>query len=365
MGRPPKPSQISTIMSRSWVPAPTSVESGDDDDYDDLPPPANNEDDEDADLIAKTLSRYTTFKIDEDVTAGAKSFPPPGPEVSGSPIISESRYTTSPLRYPKTLEQMKSRLEKMQTKNSRAEEDGDVETATDLRYYAIPDMEQRIKEEEEALRKRIEAKAAKAAKFEREDRTRGVQSPRSPIHSVIASPTTVDGGVASAQNVSKKTQKATPLSRLQRQRQGDLEDSATEEQDNRSGSQTSHLLKKMKSTADLRNDDPADPSLQPSKSSNHATDHANQIRKKNSKRDNRPTELFQNGSRNSTDYIIRRSRSRSPSQSGSEREPVRRADTQLYEADSEGSGGEERVFERRDTWRRPTVEDEEYIEEVD
>lgn len=254
------------------------VESGDDDDYDDLPPPADDENDEDADLIAKTLSRYTTFKIDEDVTAGAKSSPTPEPEVSGSPTISESRYT-SPLRYSKTLEQMKSSLEKMQTKKSRAEEDGDEATASDLRYYAIPDMEQRIKEEEEALRKRVEAKAAK---FEHAGRTYGVQSRRNPMHSVIASPTTVKGGVASAQNVSKKTQKATPSSRVQRQ--GDLEDSATEEQDNRSGSQTSHLLKKMKSTADLRNDDSAAASLQSSRSSNHVTDHANQnIGKKNPK----------------------------------------------------------------------------------
>ena len=54
---------------------------------------------------------------------------------------------------------------------------------------------------------------------------------------------------------------------------------------------------------------------------------------------------------------------RSLSQSESERELIRKTDTQLYEADSEGSGKEARTFERRGTWRRPTIEDDVVVEE--
>ena len=68
---------------------------------------------------------------------------------------------------------------------------------------------------------------------------------------------------------------------------------------------------------------------------------------------------------NTTNHYMRYS-DVSPSQSESERELIRKTDTQLYEADSEGSGREAGTFERRGTWRRPTVEDSVVVEkEVD
>ena len=307
-----------------------SVDSSDDDEEDhDLSGLEKDDGGDDADLIAQTLSRYTTFKVDEDATAGAKSSPPLVADSPISPTTTRSHSSTPP-RDPSTLEEMKSRLEKMQIKQSRAEEEGDLATTTDLRYYAIPDMEWRIKEKEDEARTR--AKAAGDA-------------------------------VARAFNASKKTEKAAPLSRLQRR--GILDDSPTEEQPDRSDERTSHLLKKRKSTDDLRsNEDLADPSIHPAGSVTHIADHAPQTTgKRNIETDNSSTERLDNERTQSTEYIVRRS-NRSPSESGSERRPLRRADTQLYEADSEGSGGEEGgTFERRDTWRRPTVEDEIIVEE--
>ena len=60
-----------------------------------------------------------------------------------------------------------------------------------------------------------------------------------------------------------------------------------------------------------------------------------------------------------------RSPSPSPSPSESGRQLIRKTDTELYEADSEGSGKEARrlTFERQGTWRRPTVEDDEIVVE--
>lgn len=90
---------------------------------------------------------------------------------------------------------------------------------------------------------------------------------------------------------------------------------------------------------------------------NHEQDHANQnniIEK--TKEGNSVTERLQDEILSSADHKTR-SPNQSPSLSESEKGLGRRADTQLYEADSEGSGREERRFERRDTWRRPTVED--------
>lgn len=90
----------------------------------------------------------------------------------------------------------------------------------------------------------------------------------------------------------------------------------------------------------------------------HEQDHANQntiIEK--TKEENSVTERLQDEIPSSANHKTR-SPNQPPSQSESEQELVRRADTQLYEADSEGSGTEDRRLERRDTWRRPTVEDE-------
>lgn len=101
----------------------------------------------------------------------------------------------------------------------------------------------------------------------------------------------------------------------------------------------------------------ADAPERPASSANHDQDNVNQNnREKKIEQDDNPTNHH-------TRYP-----NRSPSQSETERELIRKADTQLYEADSEGSGKEARTFERRDTWRRPTVEDEDDIvveEEVD
>lgn len=99
------------------------------------------------------------------------------------------------------------------------------------------------------------------------------------------------------------------------------------------------------------------PTVRLTGSTNYEQDHADQntIVEKTTE-DNSATERLQDAIPSSADHK-RRSPNQSPSQSESEKELGRRADTQLYEADSEGSGREERRFERRDTWRRPTVED--------
>ena len=107
------------------------------------------------------------------------------------------------------------------------------------------------------------------------------------------------------------------------------------------------------------------PMVRPTGWTNHEQDHANQntiIEK--TKEDDSVTERLQDEIPSSADHKTRSS-NQSPSQSESEKELGRRADTQLYEADSEGSGREERRFERRDTWRRPTVEDEAHEAEAE
>lgn len=285
---------------------------------------------DDVDLIAKTLSRYTTFKVDEDATAGAEFSAPHAKEAPTSPTTSRSRSSTPPL-YPSTLEEMKSSLEKMQINQSRAEEEGDMVRTSDLRYYVIPEMERRIKEKEDEARTRAEA---------------------------------AEKEVASASNASKKIEKAVSLSRIQRR--GILDDSPTEEQSERSGERISHSLKKRKSTDDLRSEDLADPAVHPAGSVSHIEDHAAQTTgKRNNGKEINSTEGLENQRPRIREYhrIEKYIVSRSPSESGSERRPLGRADTQLYEADSEGSGGEERTFKRRDIWRRPTVEDEVIVEE--
>lgn len=107
-----------------------------------------------------------------------------------------------------------------------------------------------------------------------------------------------------------------------------------------------------------------DPSIHLAGSTNHAEDHAAQTTgKKENEKGNSSTERPDNERSRSTAHIVRRA-DRSPSDSESERGPLRRADTQLYEADSEGSGGEGGTFERRHTWRRPTVEEEDEVIET-
>lgn len=321
--RPPKTFPSSRVTTQSRAHAPKSVDSSDDDEEDhDSSGPAKGEIGDDADLIAKTLSRYTTFKIDQEVTAGAKPSPPPETDAPMSPTTSRSRSSTTP-RHPSTLEDMKSSLEKMQIKQSRAEEEGDVVAESDLRFYAIPEKERRIKEKEDEAETRAEV---------------------------------AEDEVASASNASKEAKKTVPLSRVQWRSLLDV--SPTKAQTDRSGERTSHLLKKMKCTDDLCNEDLADPSIHLAGSTNHAEDHAAQTtEKRENEKGNSSTERPDNERSRSTVYIVRRA-DRSPSDSESERGPLRRADTQLYEADSEGSGGEEGTFERRYTWRRPTVEEE-------
>lgn len=327
--RPPKSFPSSRIATQGRAQAPTSVESSDDDENDqDISGLANDGSDDDADLIAKTLSRYTTFKIDEDVTAGAKSSPPPAADAPISPTTSRSRSST-PLLYPSTLEETRSSLEDKQITQSRAEEEGVLVTTSNLQHYAIPEMQRRIEEREDEARTRAKA---------------------------------VEDEVAGASNGSKRTKSAKLPPRPKWR--GRLDDAPTKEQAHRSGERTSHSLKKMKSTDDLRNEDLADPSTHPTGSAIHVEDAAvaRNTPKPKTNRTNDPTDRLDNESRRSTGHITRRP-DRSPSQSESEREPVRRADTQLYEADSEGSGGEVGTYERRDTWRRPTVEDEGVVED--
>ena len=325
--RPPKTFPSSRVTTQSRARAPKSLDSSDDEEEDhDSSGPAKGEIGDDADLIAKTLSRYTTFKIGEDATAGAKSSAVPTEDAPISPTTSRSRSSTPP-RYPSTLEEMKSSLEKMRIKQSRAEEEGDLATSSDLRYYAIPEIEWRIKEKEDESRTRAE---------EAEDK------------------------IASAPNASKRTPNALRLARIQRR--GILDDSPTKEQPDRSVERTSHSLKKRKSTDDLRNEDLADPSIHSADSANHVSDHAARATREEIDERDSSHERLANQRPRITEYIVPRL-NRSPSESGSERSPVRRADTQLYEADSEGSGGEEGLFERRDRWRRPIVE-EEIIETV-
>lgn len=326
--RPPIPFSSSRFATQSRAKAPKSVDSGDDDEEDhDFSESAKDDSGDDADLIAKMLSRYTTFKLDEDATAGAKSSAPPAEDAPVSPTTSRTRSSTPP-RYPSTLEEMKSSLEKMQIKKSRAEEEGDLATTTDLRYYAIPEMERRIKEKEDESRTRAE---------EAEDE------------------------IASASNASKRTPNAIRLSRIQRR--GILDDSPTEEQPNRNGERTSRLLKKRESTDDFRSEDLADPSIPPAGSANDVVNHAaHTTGERNNEPDNNSNERLDRQRPRITEYIVPRLH-RSPSESGSKSRPLRRADRQLYEADSEGSGGDERTFERRDRWRRPTVEDEIIVEE--
>lgn len=356
--RPPKSFSRSKVATQSRVPAPRSAESSDDDEDDvNFPENAKDESDDDADLIAKTLSRYTTFKVDEDVTAGARTSPPPAADAPMSPTRSGSRSSTPP-RYLSTLEDMKSSLEKMQITKNRAEEHGDLKTATDLRYYEIPEIQRRIEKKEDEARMEAEAKAEK---IEIAGRAYSVQPNRAPVRLGVASPITAEDVVASAQDSLKKTETGVPTLRVQWR--GIHDNSPNRKQNDRSGERTSRLLKKMKSTDDLRSEDLADQSFRPAGSANHVEDRAAQITKdKKNQRDDVPIERLSTGNPRSRDHNTRRP-NRSPSLSESEREPVRRADTQLYEADSEGSGREEIILERRDTWRRPTVEDEIVVEE--
>lgn len=359
---PPKSFPSSRVASQSKVHAPRPVEFSGDDDADGLSEWATDENEADADLIAETLSRYTTFKIDENVTAGAKSSPHPGADAPESPTTRESPSLPPPghsMRLEEmSLEEMKSSLENMQTKRSRAEEEHDLATVSDLQSYAIPEIQLRIKEKEDGVRMEAEAKTEE---IEHSARSHGVEAGPTSVHSLVASPVTAEDGGSSAENTFKTTEKAGPL--LHNQWEGIHEDSANEEQKDRNDGRALHPLKKIDSTNASRNDDLADPSVRPARSAKRMRDPANRntiINK--TKQDKSPTRSLQNENRSSTSRVTRRP-SRSPSSSESERGPVRRADTQLYEADSEGSEREEGTFERRDTWRRPTVEDEDIEEE--
>ena len=360
----------SRVALQSKAHAPRSVKSSEDEDEDDddenddgFPEPVMDKDDADADLIAETLSRYTTFNINAKVAASAKSSSTSEADAPESPTTRKSP-SPSLHGHHMRLEDVNPGLGNVQTEWIVVEEEHDSVASSDSSYLpAIPETQRCIKEKEGEMRSEAEVKAGKT---ERAARTHSVGSGRSSVPSLVASPIAAEDGGARADDSPKTTEKAISLSRDRRK--GTHADPANDEEEDYYRERASHPSKKKKnkkkfrSTDDLRDENLADPPLQPTSSANHTKDHAApSARSKKTKQDHSPTPSTQDRTRSSTSRKTRRP-SRSFSSSESDRAPARRADTQLYEADSEGSGRGGGAFGRRDTWRRPTVEDEDVEE---
>lgn len=342
--RPSMPFPSSSVAWESIGEASSSVELSDDDEEDDDFHETTKDDR--TDLIAKALSRYTTFEADEDVIAGAKSSLP-AVDAAESSMVRESRSTTP--RYPMALKDTELSWEKMQMRKSQAEDEGNIATSFDLHYRENPAM-QRLKEWEDEASMRDDAKAEK---IESVGGAYGLQASQMPLHSGSAVPTTAEDGVSGDQDSFEEAQQALP--RLAIQWHGRHDDSATEEKKDYTGEQR---LEKVKGADGIRANHLGDISVRPANLADYTGSHTNQnIRTEKSHEDNSLTKCLPN--RTPTSIIHSTcSPAQLPSQSESEKEPATRVGTQFHEVDSEWSRKEKETFERRNISRRATVEDE-------
>lgn len=88
---------------------------------------------EEEDVISRELKRYTTFNSDVDLVAS--------PDEADSSGLSDND-TFDMI----TLEQARKTLRRLVEKQEKASKDGDLMTESDLKFYAIPDVEARIQQ---------------------------------------------------------------------------------------------------------------------------------------------------------------------------------------------------------------------------
>ena len=88
---------------------------------------------EEEDVIARELKRYTTFNSDVDLVASPD-------EADSSGLSDNDTFDMT------TLEQAKKTLRRLVEKQEKASKAGDLMTESDLKFYAIPDVEARIQQ---------------------------------------------------------------------------------------------------------------------------------------------------------------------------------------------------------------------------